>query len=197
MCTELTFVTNNAGRMNDILDRKIVFSTPWFDIVAKTLAGWEAPYYAVEANDYVTVLAATARGGVVLVRQFRPAVEDFTLELPSGHIEDGESPEDAARRELLEETGYTAGKLELLASLVPDSGRMGMRQWCYLAIDLQTARTDYTQEPGVEAFELGFPELLEYIRQSKFNHALHLAVVMLWILRESRWPLAPLTPAGA
>jgi ADP-ribose pyrophosphatase len=185
-----------ADHMNDILDRKVVFSTPWFDIVAKTLAGWESPYYTVEANDYVTVLAATASGGVVLVRQFRPAVEDFTLELPSGHIEEGENPEEAARRELLEETGYTAGKLELLASLALDSGRMGLRQWCYLASELQTARTAHTREPGVEAFELSFSELLNYIRQSKFDHALHLAVVLLWMLRESRGPVTPHAPAG-
>jgi ADP-ribose pyrophosphatase len=182
-----------ADHMNEILDRKVVFSTPWFDIVAKTLAGWEAPYYTVEADDYVTVLGTTASGGVVLVRQFRPAVEDFTLELPSGHIEKGESPEEAARRELLEETGYTAGKIELLASLVPDSGRMGLRQWCYIASELQVAGTAHAREPGVEALELDFSELLNRIRQSKFNHALHLAVVLLWILRESR-PVAPYAP---
>ena len=171
------------AHMNEILDRKTVFSTPWFEIVAKTLAGWEAPYYALQGSDYVTVLAVTPSGGVLLVRQFRPAVEEHTLELPSGHVETGESPEEAARRELLEETGYAAGNLELLATLVPDSGRLEMRQWCYLASELQPGKGS-DRETGVEVVEKDVAELLRAVRESQFNHALHLAVLLLWMLRQ-------------
>jgi ADP-ribose pyrophosphatase len=176
-------ISGDFPHMNEILDRKIVFSTPWFDIVAKTLAGWAEPYYAVQGSDYVTVLATTASGRVLLVRQFRPALEEFTMELPSGHVEPGESAEEAARRELLEETGYAAGELTLLATLAPDTGRLGMRQWCFVASEARPFGAAGSQEPGVAVVEWDVPELLERIRESTFNHALHLAVVLLWMLR--------------
>jgi ADP-ribose pyrophosphatase len=177
--------------MHEILDRRIVFSTPWFNLVAKLLAGCELPFYAVQSNDYVSVLPVTASGNVVLVRQFRPAVEDYTLELPSGHVDNGESPEEAAGRELSEETGYSAGKLHFLGQLIPDSGRLGMRQWCYLATGLEIAPTARIPEPGIDVVEFNISDLMTSIRESKFNHALHVAVVMLWMSRDSRCPVIP------
>ncbi|MGA8367341.1 MAG: NUDIX hydrolase, partial [Candidatus Acidiferrales bacterium] len=87
---------------------KVVFSVRWFDVVARTADGSASPYYVIRTCDYVVVLAATAEGPLLLVRQYRPAVGKETLELPGGHVEDGESPEAAARRELAEETGYEA-----------------------------------------------------------------------------------------
>ena len=169
--------------MNEITDREIVFSTAWFDIVAKTLAGWTSPHYAVQSPDYVTVLATTTSGRVLVVRQFRPAVEEFTLELPAGHVDSGETAEEAARRELLEETGYVAGDLVLLASLAPDTGRFGMRQWCYFAGEARSPGPDWVGEDGVDVSEWNVSDLLAAIRESKFNHSLHLAVVLLWMLR--------------
>src|SRR5213079_2244404 len=68
--------------------------------------------------------AVTPNGTFPLVRQFRPALEEFTLELPSGHVDLGESPEQAARKELREETGFVANELILLGSLSPDTGRL-------------------------------------------------------------------------
>ncbi len=59
-------------------------------------------------GDTAVVLAITADDDVVLVREFRPGVEDSLLELPGGAVDSGEDPAEGARRELLEETGYTA-----------------------------------------------------------------------------------------
>jgi ADP-ribose pyrophosphatase len=183
--------------VNEILDRKIVFSTAWFKIIAKTLTGWAAPHYAVLARDYVTVLATTASGRVLLVRQFRPAVEEFTLELPAGHVDDGETPEEAARRELLEETGYAAKGLVLLASLAPDTGRLAMRQWCYFAAEAQPPTVGWVPEAGVEVIEWEVSELLDSIRKSKLNHALHIAVVFLWKLRTPATTLSSSATPGS
>src|SRR4029077_6028609 len=92
-----------------------------------------APYYMLTLPDYVTVIALTSARDVLLVRPFRPVGQGETIELPSGHLEANESPEDAARRELLEETGFLAPKLELLGTLVSDGGRLGERVWGYFA----------------------------------------------------------------
>lgn len=64
------------------------------------------PYYRVSSRDGVIVLATTERGEIVLVRQFRPALGEYTLELPAGEVDEGETPAEAAVRELYEETGY-------------------------------------------------------------------------------------------
>src|SRR5437899_5247818 len=97
-----------------IIERKTEFSTPWFQLVSKRVAGEAAPYYALAMADYVAIVAFTRRDELVLVRQFRPAIERHTLELPSGHVERNETPETAARRELLEECGFEVTQMELL-----------------------------------------------------------------------------------
>src|SRR5262245_11560109 len=74
-------------------------------------------------EDYALVVAVTRSGDVVLQRQWKQGVRHFTLELPGGKLDDGETPHDAAVRELREETGYVATGLELLASLDVDASK--------------------------------------------------------------------------
>ena len=74
-----------------------------------------------------------------------------SLELPSGHVEKGETPEEAARKELLEETGYVADKFELLSTIAPCIGRYTNQMWCYFAADARpTDDPHYAAEAGVE-----------------------------------------------
>ncbi len=103
--------------MDRTLDRT-VFETPWFRLVERTVGDAPHPHYTLIPPDYVSVLALTDRNEVLLVRQFRPAVGAETLELPSGHVEAGQTPAMAALTELQEETGYTA---ESCASWGPSS----------------------------------------------------------------------------
>ena len=71
---------------------EVPFSTPWFEIVGKTMREGESPYYSLRLPDYVSVVALTEDGKVLIVRQYRPAVEHHTLELPSGLVDPGETP---------------------------------------------------------------------------------------------------------
>ncbi len=128
---------------------RVEFSTPWFEIVAKQFENDDAPHYSLRTKDYVSVVALSCEGRLVLVRQFRPAVGRMTLELPSGHVEDGESPEHAARRELLEETGHAAETFQFLGNLSPDTGRLGNRMWCFFAANARPAAdTSFEPEPA-------------------------------------------------
>ena len=78
-------------------------------IVSRTFElphGQTADFEVLEGRDSVAVLALTGAQEVVLVREFRPGPEEILLELPGGQVEDGQTPEEAARAELLEEAGY-------------------------------------------------------------------------------------------
>jgi len=101
--------------------------------VKKSVENNSAPHYSIRTRDYVSVFAITRDKTFVLVRQFRPAIEMFTLELPGGHVDEGETPEQSARKELLEETGFVAEELTLLGTLAPDTGRLDTRMWCFFA----------------------------------------------------------------
>jgi ADP-ribose pyrophosphatase len=92
-----------------------VFQTEWFSIDAvpsESIGG--KPYYRLSCDDSVEILAVTSDRKIVLVRQFRPAVGMSMLELPAGYIDPGESPEEAVRRELKEETGYICESINYL-----------------------------------------------------------------------------------
>jgi ADP-ribose pyrophosphatase len=169
--------------MTQIVDRKVEFVTPWFQLVSKRVAGESAPYYALRVQDYVCVVAFTDQDELVLVRQYRPAVERHTLELPSGHVEPNEPPAESARRELAEECGLDAPRLELLGTLISDSGRNENKIWCYLAAKVSPLGADYVPEPGVERILVPRVKLPELIATAEFDHALHMGALMLAVLR--------------
>ena len=163
----------------------VEYSNPWFEVVAKRHPEETEPYFSLRMSDYVTVVALTQEREFVLVRQYRPAVEEYTLELPAGMVEAGEAPEAAGLRELEEETGFTATRLEALGSLHSDTGRNENRVWCYLAADA-TPLADWTPEPGLEVVRVAADELHELILREEFSHALNLAALMKATLRRQR-----------
>lgn len=159
------------------LRTEVAFRTPWFDLRAKTMREGEPPYYSLHLPGYTTAIALTADRRVVMVRQYRPAVERYTLELPSGLVDPGETPEQAMRRELLEETGYEAGELAPLGSMIPDTGRLETRIWNFFAPEVKPA-AGRDPEEGIEVCLFPLPELAAMIVTGEFDHALHVAAFL-------------------
>ena len=93
-----------------IRSRQTITMSPWVDIIAREIefAPGEPTqiYHAVDQSDYLAIVARTPDGRFPIVRQYRPALESFTWELPAGLAEPGEDLAEGCRRELLEETGY-------------------------------------------------------------------------------------------
>jgi ADP-ribose pyrophosphatase YjhB (NUDIX family) len=135
---------------------EVVYTTKWFDLVARHVNGSADPHYLIKCSDFVVITALNVQGELLLVRQLRPAIGGLSLELPSGHVDPGETPEQAARRELLEETGYVAGKMELLTTMAPGIGRLTNQMWCYFAPDARPVKDpDFKPEAGVELVRYG------------------------------------------
>ena len=164
------------------LKTEIEFSTPWFSIVGKTMREGEAPYYSLRLPDYAAVVALTESGDVLIVRQYRPAVEHETFELPSGLIDPGESPAQAAARELLEETGYEAAEVDVIGSMEPDVGRLSNRIFACVARDVR-AIPGRVPEEGIKVHLWPLEELARATVDGRFDHALHVAVVMLAVMK--------------
>jgi ADP-ribose pyrophosphatase len=164
------------------LKTEVAFATPWFQILGKTMHEGEEPYYSLKLPDYAAVVAITEDQRVLIVRQYRPALERDTLELPSGLMDPGETPEESARRELLEETGYGEGTWQVLGGLEPDSGRLDNRIWGFVATGVRRVE-ERAPEEGIEVLTWSFEELGQAMVDGTFSMALHVAVVMLAILK--------------
>ena len=156
--------------------------SPWVTLsnkhVVRKEGGEDAIFHSLQQSDYVTVFAVRADGLIPLVRQFRPAVEQFTLELPGGLLDRDEEPVSVAISEIFEETGHrVVGKLELLGCLNPDTGRLENRFWTYFAEVSTEIDDNWVPESGIEPVLVSRHELREMIIDGRFNHALHIALI--------------------
>ncbi|MEN8264827.1 MAG: NUDIX hydrolase [Nitrospirota bacterium] len=164
-------------------------SIPWFEQIEKEvlLPGEDGSqiYYSIKPSDYVTALAKTKDDKFILLRQYRPAVEDYTYELPSGHIEKGETPGQAVIREVEEETSCRAGKVTFLGELIPDTGRLENRLWAFYIDDLEVGEILSPDEnDGIEICPVSHDDFFKMINDGKINHALDLSVIALSIFKK-------------
>lgn len=171
----------------EIAGRRIEYERPWLAVEAKDVRRRDRSdetYYSVRTHDYAAVLAILDDGRVPLVRQYRPAIERRSLELPSGLVEPGEDPAATVRRELLEETGCEATGVEPLGCFDLDSGRMQTVEWAYFAPDARVVAPGPSgEEEDIEVVFVQPEELLELVVAGEFRMAGHLAVIAAALLR--------------
>lgn len=170
------------GERARIVARRERRLSPWTTLVEKDVEFVPGracdTYHAFGPFDWVVAAARTPDGRVAIVRQFRPAVEQYTWELPSGLMDPDEDPETACRRELLEETGLQAERLTYLGGLRPDTGRLELLQHVF-RVEASGPVPEFVPEPGV-AVEYVSPEaVLALINAGTFCQLHHIAAFFL------------------
>jgi 8-oxo-dGTP pyrophosphatase MutT (NUDIX family) len=170
-----------------------LLETPYFALRSDRLrlpgGAVKDPYYVVERPDAAIIFPLTGEGEVVLVRQYRPPLERMELGLPAGLVEDGEKPEDAARRELLEETGYSGDQWEPLGSLASSPSLKDNWAYLFLARGVEeSASPDPDEHELVEVVRVPVGDLTGLIQSGEIVSSSGVAAIMLALERLRQEP---------
>jgi ADP-ribose pyrophosphatase len=128
----------------------------------------------------VVVLPVFSDGGILLVRQYRHAIGSFLWELVAGRVEPGESGPSAARRELIEETGYTARRVSPLLEIFPSPGFVSERMSIFLASGLQQGLAQPEEDERITPKIFPLTALEKMIRQGKLHDAKSVAAILFY-----------------
>lgn len=165
-----------------IKSRRTIDVSPWMKIIEREVAFTEGGkpelYHAVGQADYIAIVAMTLEGLIPIVRQYRPAVESFTWELPAGMTDPGEDPAETCRRELLEETALPARAVHALGAFAPCTARLSNRVHSFF-VETGSRQADHPGEAGIEVKLVSPAELADLIRAGTFTLQLHIGALML------------------
>jgi 8-oxo-dGTP pyrophosphatase MutT (NUDIX family) len=140
-------------------------------------------YYILEYPNWVNIVALTDKNKIVLVKQYRHGVQESILEIPGGVIDEGEDSITAAKRELLEETGYLFDSFEQLCDLFPNPATSNNITTTYLARGgkkVQEQELDFQED--IEVILKSPSEVKQLLLQNKFGQALHSAALFYALL---------------
>ena len=138
--------------------------------------GGSYDFYILESRDWVNVIPLTSTGDVILIRQYRHGIRENTLEIPGGIVEPGDSPEQAARRELAEETGYLDRGMDYLGYVHPNPAFLNNRCHTFLAHDVRlNGEQDQDDKEDIEIVLHPLSDIPRLIRENEITHALVLA----------------------
>jgi ADP-ribose pyrophosphatase len=132
-------------------------------------------YHAFSQADYVHVLTMTKQGAFVLVQQYRPVIDRWTLELPGGLREPGEDAQFTAVRELKEETGFATSDVVPLIEAHADAGRLSNKFFGFFAVADQVA----DPEPGIDVVLVTGQELRDYAAAGRIAMPAHIGLLYL------------------
>lgn len=117
----------------------------------------------VEHPGGVAIIAVTNDNSIVLVKQYRKAIEKFLLEVPAGKLEINEEPRETAIRELKEETGYEAKRIEYLLEFYTSPGFSNEKIYLFLATDLEEGEPTPDTGEFIETFKYNIEDLIKMV----------------------------------
>ncbi len=166
----------------ELLSSKTIIQDPWINLTADDCrmanGTMIAPFYVNHIPDFVVVIAVTDDGQIPMIYQYRHGLREVIPEIPAGCVEVGEDFEAAAKRELLEETGYQADDLQFLFKIAPNASCLTNYAWCYLAQHAKKTscqKLDTTEEIEVELMSI--PKVKEMLQTGQILQSVHAAAL--------------------
>jgi ADP-ribose diphosphatase len=158
--------------------KRRVVDTKIFDVdahrVVSPRTGAEHEFFILDCVDWCNIVPLTRDGQVVMVRQHRYGIGEETLELPGGMVDPSDaSPLEAARRELLEETGYRAALVEPTGVIAPNPAMQSNRCWSFLAHDVERVGAPHLDGgEDIEVVTVPLAEIPARVGRGEISHAL-------------------------
>ena len=168
-----------------LVDSKLLCKSKFLRVFDDTVilpSGKQIEFTKILLKDFVSVLAITDDNEVVMIEILRYPRNCVSLEIPSGHIEKGENPEESAVRELKEETGYTANEFEPLFSFNPLS-RSTQQAHIFLAKGLTKGAQSLEETEQINVRLVSVGEMENLLSQGKITHAPTLLALQRYMLR--------------
>lgn len=166
-----------------ILSSEYLIKRPWLtarrDVVELPDGRINKEYYVLEYPTWINVTAITKDGQMVLIRQYRHALGQTNFEIVAGVVEKGEAPIDAAKRELLEETGYAGGEWREIALISANPSTTTNLTHCFLATGVEKVsqqHLDATED--IEVYLFSQDEVKEMIFRGDFVQSLMLVPML-------------------
>lgn len=174
-------MTTPQKELPKILDSQKVFDGRVFNVTVDTVSEGELTYKreVVHHHGSAVIVPVHDDGTVVLVRQYRHPAVRYLLEIPAGTLGDGERPEVGAARELQEELGLTAARLEKLSEFFVSPGFLEEKMWVFLATDLSEGKQLLDEDEILDVVRLPIAEALEMITSGEIQDAKTIIGLML------------------
>jgi ADP-ribose pyrophosphatase len=164
-----------------IISSQKIFSGRVFNVTIDTVQEGELTYQreVVHHHGSAVILPVFDDGTVALVRQYRHPAVRYLLEAPAGTLDDGERPEVGAARELQEELGLSAGRMEKLSEFFVSPGFCEEKMWVFLATELTEGKQNPEEDEVLEVVRLPLDEALEMISSGEIQDAKTIIALML------------------
>ncbi len=164
------------------IDSRIAWECPWYKVRQDKIRlpdGNDGIYNVIEMNDSVWIVPVTTAGEIVLIHNYRHTLGEWCWELPAGHIETGQSPEDAARQELLEETGGTTDEWRFLLRASTLNGIGDHHGHFFLATDVTLGEPQHEQAEVITVHTFSLEKAVAMARSGQINDAVSVMALLL------------------
>ena len=164
-----------------IIDSKTVFRGKVFTVSVDTVQEGDATYQrdVVHHPGSAVIIPLFPDETVALVKQYRHPAVRYLLEVPAGTLEEREDPEIGAARELEEELGLVAGRLDLLSEFFVSPGFCEEKMWVYLATELTNTKQNLDEDEIIEVVKISLQEALEMISDGEIQDAKNIIALLL------------------
>src|SRR6185436_617518 len=181
----------------EFIESKKIFSGRVFDVTVDTVREGDQTYQReiVHHGGSAVILPVFDDGTIALVKQYRHPAVKYLLELPAGTLNDRERPEVGAARELEEELGVIAGRIEKLSEFFISPGFLSEKMWLYSATELRETEQRLEDDEAIEIVRLPIDRALQMITDGEIEDAKTIIGLLLAAPRIGLSPFAPDYPA--